>query len=1144
MALFKSDHAHHKNILATMNGLRKQKCPCDVYIKVGRREVRAQRCVLMAAGDFFSSMLTRIDSKDKNHYIDVSPTTLDVCSVESVINYLYSGEISINNDNLESIIKVASLFLRTDIKNFCCKFMLDNLNWKTSMYYNLLAMEYEFPIVQQQNATIVKSRFHPSVISDVIFQNLSPEELKFLVSSCDIFENCDVIQVLNFLWNWVRSGISDEHEQAGSDILRYVLSMADTEALDSFTQAKLNESTFEETFENVVLLLKCKLKVGTDDVLFTNPRQNVKDTESKEIISLEVPNASDPDKYSEFPCQLDLNGNAEHVDSDALITKSVLSTDNLHQNSVDKDNGITKGECQKQLTEKPLTFNCDICNKRFMKLERLNVHKQIHTSKRLFKCSVCQKKFTLKKYLHRHMTVHKTDAKYACLFCEKRFKWKESLGYHMVLHTGHTQHFCTICTKPFAKLSQLNIHMLKHSEAKLSCEICGKKYKYKSDLKIHVEKHKRDKVFRCDTCGWKHETCQALKDHIKLHEDKVNTSNDFKRKGNVESLVQAGAVANNDMVLPDEKACSSADNDQFSHFEQNPVPASTDEENLMAAAAKTNGHENHSYLCQICFKTFWKKQSLNIHVKLHTKARPFDCVVCGNKFKTKPGLKQHMISHSTERPHCCELCQKWFKTKETISSHMLTHNGVKRHKCKDCSKSFTQSGHLKVHMLKHCSERSHVCKICRKMYKHKGDLKAHEEAHTKDKIFTCDTCGLSFETQQTIQEHVKMHEGVIYPSCQIKNEIETFEAVNTVIVTDTFKSEIETFGAVNTFMGTDTIKSEKETFYAVNTVMGTDKVYEIHENKDAYISENIKEENGCSYTKTQTHAKDSKFNCGSCDKHFTTQHYLNIHLKTHSTDTPYDCVICKQKFKLKHYLKRHTKRHHCDVPDVCYRCSICQRQFREKALLTTHMLYNDGIKRHFCTICKKGFIVKSALTNHMKVHNSDGERTLPCQICYKYFRDNAALKRHMLTHKAAKPNKFICEICGLEYGYESSLRLHKRSMHTQMPEKFQCDGCSRTFKVKGALTKHKETHTDIKQFICPTCGKQFRRNSNLAAHILIHSDVKPYSCEDCSCHFRDKSSLLRHSRIHSGEKTHCCKICDKYFTRAENLRGHMSRFHP
>ena len=60
------------------------------------------------------------------------------------------------------------------------------------------------------------------------------------------------------------------------------------------------------------------------------------------------------------------------------------------------------------------------------------------------------------------------------------------------------------------------------------------------------------------------------------------------------------------------------------------------------------GQRNNT-TCPTCFKTFACKSALDIHLRSHTKERPFKCDDCDRGFSTRGNLKQHQLTHKIGR---------------------------------------------------------------------------------------------------------------------------------------------------------------------------------------------------------------------------------------------------------------------------------------------------------------------------------------------------------------------------------------------------------------------------------------------------------------------------------------------------------------
>ncbi|KAL0978118.1 hypothetical protein UPYG_G00166130 [Umbra pygmaea] len=85
--------------------------------------------------------------------------------------------------------------------------------------------------------------------------------------------------------------------------------------------------------------------------------------------------------------------------------------------------------------------------------------------------------------------------------------------------------------------------------------------------------------------------------------------------------------------------------------------------------------------------------------------RLYRCRECGKSFNFSCQLEVHMRWHSKERPFVCSVCKKGFTTISMLRRHHRIHTGEKPFRCHVCGKCFNQSAHLNTHFKIHPGER-------------------------------------------------------------------------------------------------------------------------------------------------------------------------------------------------------------------------------------------------------------------------------------------------------------------------------------------------------------------------------------------------------------------------------------------------------
>ena len=214
------------------------------------------------------------------------------------------------------------------------------------------------------------------------------------------------------------------------------------------------------------------------------------------------------------------------------------------------------------------------------------------------------------------------------------------------------------------------------------------------------------------------------------------------------------------------------------------------------------------------------------------------------------------------------------------------------------------------------------------------------------------------------------------------------------------------------------------------------------------------------------HNKNFPFKCPfeGCDKKYSVESRLKIHIQTHSSEKPFVCDICQKAFHLKADLKSHIKTH---SKDRLFQCNLCGKTYKTEAHLKEHTnITHKGVKNYHCQMCGKSFGKSSTLNAHIRSHN--GEKKVKCLLesCNKFFTEKGNMMAHYKRHLKALETSDTREESSDDKA-RNIIEENKENITEEKPcEKTQdINSLKYTIQINNKLIAQDNFHEDIKEEI-------------------------------------------------------------------------------
>lgn len=180
---------------------------CDIVLKLNGRRYNAHKAILASWSQYFLSMFTCEMREKSSKEIDLSDSLIvnDDGVFETVLDYMYTGILSLTVDNVEDILKISDFLLLDEVKDYCKQFYIElgNLDLSNCLRVGFLCQNHSLHEVEAACKNIIHSRFHDYLIYHDEILDVPPVHLFRLLEDSDVVRHATFNDLKKLIQRWI-----------------------------------------------------------------------------------------------------------------------------------------------------------------------------------------------------------------------------------------------------------------------------------------------------------------------------------------------------------------------------------------------------------------------------------------------------------------------------------------------------------------------------------------------------------------------------------------------------------------------------------------------------------------------------------------------------------------------------------------------------------------------------------------------------------------------------------------------------------------------------------------------------------------------------------------------------------------------------
>ncbi|XP_029109122.1 gigaxonin isoform X2 [Scleropages formosus] len=171
-----SDPQHSRKLLRALRSFWQEQCFQDAVLVLDGEEIPVQKNVVAAASPYIRTKLNYNPPKEDGSVYAIELQGISVPTMKQILDYIFSGEITLSEDTIQDVVQASDLLLMTDLKSLCSQFLESCITAENCVGIRLFSLHYCLHHVHHVATDFLQTHFR-DVATTEEFLELPPDRL-------------------------------------------------------------------------------------------------------------------------------------------------------------------------------------------------------------------------------------------------------------------------------------------------------------------------------------------------------------------------------------------------------------------------------------------------------------------------------------------------------------------------------------------------------------------------------------------------------------------------------------------------------------------------------------------------------------------------------------------------------------------------------------------------------------------------------------------------------------------------------------------------------------------------------------------------------------------------------------------------------